>query len=80
MLARSSVCVLVTCVALLLMTVIFEPWTDRVRVYERPYAVLHVGPHKCASSSLQYIIYEQLRDEVEIDGFALPSPSDIPGP
>ena len=81
--ARSSVCVLVPCVALVLWDVLFDdqfaPRTPRVRVDERLYAVLHVGPHKCASSYLQYNIYKQFRDEVEIDGFALPSPSDIPG-
>ena len=52
---------------------------DGVPADHRPLAVLHIGPHKCASSFLQHMMYEMLRDEVESDGFALPLPTDIPG-
>jgi len=43
----------------------------------RPLAVVHVGPHKCASSLLQAWIYLKMRDYLEMDGFALPSDGDI---
>jgi len=55
----------------------FPQWAA---VDKRPYAVLHVGPHKCASSALQTVIYDKFRDEVESDGFALPYSSEIRAP
>ena len=52
---------------------------DGAPVDDRPLAVLHIGPYKCASPFLQRMMYEMLRDEVESDGFALPPPTDKPG-
>jgi len=58
----------------------FAQRTKTLIADNRPLAVLHVGPLKCASTLLQYWMYEQLRNDLENDGFTLPSYKDSPGP
>jgi len=55
----------------------FAQWTKTLRTDDRPLAVLHVGPAKCASSFLQYWMGKQLRTDLENDGFVLPSETDF---
>jgi len=77
------VCILVFGVSLrwvlLACTAPFAQQRTPVRRDDRPRAVLHVGPAKCASSTLQQFMYLTLRDDIEHDGFALPTPNDFPG-
>jgi len=71
--------VVALCCVLVANTSQFAQSTRTLRADDRPLAVLHVGPHKCASTFLQQLMYQKSPNDLENDGFALPSHTDFPG-